>query len=169
MASASSITLFSATDKLNKLTAELANHVKQNGIPEPSLASTSPTELWSAQDDYLSALKASIVDAATEVSLLSAGPGKFLRLLMCTHYDLASLHASLDWAILDKLPLEGSGISADELSKATGLSAERVYRVLVLLKTQYIVEEPTPGFFTQSAVTAALLKDAKLKASTEFQ
>lgn len=160
---------------LERLAADIGAHTKAitstlraKKLAEPTFLSDSPQEMWKSSDPTISTARSALLETASQLVGLVAGPSAFYRESFGSHYDLAALQVALECKVFDCIPLQGS-VGLDQLAGAVKMEPGILGRLLRLLATQHVVEEPQEEQFRHTARSKVLVDDVELRAQVEMQ
>ncbi|GAA84861.1 sterigmatocystin 8-O-methyltransferase precursor [Aspergillus luchuensis IFO 4308] len=162
-------TLLSLATTINTLTQAIIIKLTMHNVPEPTFTSSTDHPLWQDPTLDLNTTKARLVDAATSLTRLVAGPLTFHREVFGSHFDLAALQVMLEHRVYDQIPLGGGCMTLSELGERVGLDPAKLARMLRLLATLNIAEEVEDGVFRHTAFSEVLVRDRELRAQVEMQ
>lgn len=144
---------------------QIAQLLESNAVTEPIVNGSFPE---APQTPKYEALRRSLSQSASDLSLLVNGPRVFVRSFCCSHYDLTAFQVALEFGMFEAIPSEGT-VSLKELAKAIGLDEERTGSVLRLLATKRMFEEVEYGLFQHTAASTCIAGDEDVKATVLMQ
>ncbi|KAI1295724.1 S-adenosyl-L-methionine-dependent methyltransferase [Xylaria venustula] len=99
-----------------------------------------------------------LVDAARELQALVQSPAQQLNLLAFANFDTVSIGILLEFNIPSLVPLTGS-IPLSSLATKSGLSEDKLARIIRYAITNFVFREPQPNIIAHTALSAALARD----------
>ncbi|PGG97984.1 hypothetical protein AJ80_09606 [Polytolypa hystricis UAMH7299] len=151
-------------------TSELCKKLSQHSIvPPASLDVGTSSGLWTTHDSDIGRLRSSILGQIQQLDKLLEGPHGFLHEYVSTNWEYGALYALLEHDVLEKIPLDGSTVTAAVLAEQTGLPADKLLRICRLVATVGILQEPVEGSFKHTAISETLVKDEGYKSFIHFQ
>ena len=158
-----------AQDILSR-TSDLSKQLSQQSIKPPNdLALGARSELWSTHDGEVENLRSSILALTQRLDRLLEGPHGFLHEYISTNWEYGALYTLLEFNIMEKIPLDGSSVSAGDLVADTVLSEEKLLRICRLAATAGILEEKQQGLFSHTAISETLVSDEGYRSFIRFQ
>ena len=149
---------------------ELSEQLSQRSIVPPSgLAVGAGSQLWTTHDARIGSLRSSIMGLTQHLDKLLNGPHGFLHDYVSTNWEYGALYTLLEFGVLEKMPLDGSSVHADQLAKQSGLPPEKLLRICRLVATTGILQEIEEGFFAHTVISETLVKDEGYKSFIRFQ
>ncbi|OJJ68006.1 hypothetical protein ASPBRDRAFT_58580 [Aspergillus brasiliensis CBS 101740] len=148
------------------LCIQLEQTCNEADIPPPSLYADTKTSFWS--DSKIAATRTTALGLLEELTLLIQGPQEFLHEFVSSHWDHAALYAFLHSKTLEYIARSGRA-SIHDLESQSSIPADKLVRILGLLRCRRIVDEPEKGIYTLTAVSVELVKDSDSRAWLEFQ
>ncbi|KAI2831499.1 hypothetical protein CBS133816_2414 [Aspergillus niger] len=103
-----------------------------------------------------------------QLSILIQGPQEFLHDFVASHWDHGALYAFLHSQTLEHIARSGRA-SIEDLESQSGIPADKLARILGLLRCRRIIDEPEKGVYSLTAVSEELVKDSDSRACFEFQ
>lgn len=97
------------------------------------------------------------------------GPHEYLHELVSSNWDHGAFYAALQSRALDYIAAAGGRISANELSRRCNVPADKLVRILGLLRCRYLVEEPERGVYALTDVSEHLISHEDFRSWVEFQ
>ena len=151
-------------------TSELSEQLSQRSIVPPSgLAVGSSSQLWTTHDAKIGSLRSSILALTQHLDKLLEGPHSFLHEYVSTNWEYGALYTLLEFDVLEKMPLDGCSVHADQLAKQSGLPPEKLLRICRLVATTGVLQETEEGFFAHTVISETLVKDEGYKSFIRFQ
>ena len=151
--------------KVARLSEEISKSYQAAGVPEPTLEPNSSEVLESPEYNRL---RASLNEAANELTYLVTGPKKALRAFGASHFDLAAFQTAIEFGFFEAIPLGGTK-TLTELATTTNLSENQVASVLRILVTHLLFVENEPGVFGHTSYSAIMAKDSDIKSAAHMQ
>ncbi|GKZ96849.1 hypothetical protein AnigIFM59636_011367 [Aspergillus niger] len=148
------------------LCTKLEQTCNEADIPPPSLSADTRTSFWS--DSQLTATRATALGLLEQLSILIQGPQEFLHDFVASHWDHGALYAFLHSQTLEHIARSGRA-SIEDLESQSGIPADKLARILGLLRCRRIIDEPEKGVYSLTAVSEELVKDSDSRACFEFQ
>ena len=170
MASSPQNALVETAYRILARTSDLSAQLSQNYIAAPTdlaLGATSP--LWTTHDEEISNLRSSILALTQHLDRLLEGPHGFLHEYVSTNWEYGALYTLLEFNVLEKIPLDGSPVRAENLAEQVDLPPEKLLRICRLVATAGILVEPEEGSFTHTAISETLVRDEGYKSFIRFQ
>lgn len=156
--------LVSLADTVATQTRAISDYLNSNNIAAPSFAPGHGDLPNTAE--YV-ALYNSLKTALQDLERLVDGPKRWLRSFVCQGYDLAALQVAFEFDFFGLVPA-ASELSIEELAGVAGLDVDRTARILRILITHRIFQEPTPGFVAHSAASLTIHNDEDLKCAGAY-
>ena len=151
-------------------TSELTKQLAQRSIDAPSsLAVGKTSALWNTHDGEVDALRSTILGLTQRLDKLLEGPHGFLHEYVSTNWEYGALYTLLEFDVLEKIPLDGSSVSATKLAEQASLPPEKLLRICRLVATAGILQEPEEGSFAHTAISETLVRDEGYKSFIRFQ
>jgi len=97
------------------------------------------------------------------------GPHEYLHELVSSNWDHGAFYAALQSKALDHIGAGGGRISLEDLSARCNAPADKLVRILGLLRCRYLVDEPARGIYSLTAVSEHLITNADFRSWVEFQ
>lgn len=162
--------LVDAAKEIVARTSELSEQLSQGYIEPPSgLAVGTRSQLWTTHDPKIENLRSSITALTQHLDKLLNGPHGFLHDYVSANWEYGALYTLLEFDVLEKMPLDGSSVNADQLAKQSGLPPEKLLRICRLVATTGVLQETEEGFFAHTAISEALVEDEGYKSFIRFQ
>ncbi|KAI1346685.1 S-adenosyl-L-methionine-dependent methyltransferase [Xylaria sp. FL0043] len=136
--------------------AVLSQKLEVRNISSPTIQDVNAPDL--SEVDSVAATE--LVNAARELQAIVQSREEQLNLLGFSAFDSVSVGILLEFNIPSLVPLEGA-ISLHDLSAKTGLSEDKLSRIVRYAITNFILREPEPGAIAHTALSAALARDPK--------
>ncbi|KAI1271079.1 S-adenosyl-L-methionine-dependent methyltransferase [Xylaria sp. FL0933] len=136
--------------------AVLSQKLEARNISSPTIQDVNAPDL--SEIDSVAATE--LVNAARELQAIVQGREEQLNLLGFSAFDSVSVGILLEFNIPSLVPLEGA-ISLHDLSAKTGLSEDKLTRIVRYAIINFILREPEPGAIAHTALSAALARDPK--------
>ncbi|KAJ5096377.1 S-adenosyl-L-methionine-dependent methyltransferase [Penicillium alfredii] len=156
--------LLALAEDVSRQTQAIAEYLRANDYAQPTFAHDSisrPDTIEYAQ--LHSGLKRSLED----LQYLVEGPKKHFRTLCCQGYELAAIQVALDFNFFSIVPAEGQ-ISLEELAKQAGVDLDRTRRIVRLLATEFIFQEPNPGYVAHNPSSYLLHQDEEIRSTLHY-
>ncbi|KAI0838319.1 O-methyltransferase-domain-containing protein [Hypoxylon sp. FL0890] len=170
------ISIASLAQQIALLSSQISSYLASNSFPQPKFTADGGSV---PETPEYEALRAPLNDALLDLQRLVNGPKNTLQEFFFSHYDLAALQIALNRRFFHHVPLlSGSGdgdgakkASVAEIAQKAGMDEDRTGRVLKMLATHRIFEEVEgePGYFTHTAKSALLARDAEFYATADMQ
>ncbi|RAK87194.1 S-adenosyl-L-methionine-dependent methyltransferase [Aspergillus costaricaensis CBS 115574] len=148
------------------LCTQLEQTCNEADIPPPSLSADTESTFWS--DSEITATRNTALGLLDELTLLIQGPQEFLHEFVASHWDHGALYAFLHSQTLEHIARSGRA-SIEDLESQSGIPADKLVRILGLLRCRRIVDEPEKGVYALTAVSQELVEDSDSRACLEFQ
>ncbi|RMZ77060.1 hypothetical protein DV738_g4569, partial [Chaetothyriales sp. CBS 135597] len=146
----------------------LTESVSWGLIQEPSVQPGASSELWTTQENELSATRDKVVDLLRSVCQLLLGPHGYFHDLIATNWDLGALYTILEFGVLERIPLDGSA-TVSQLAVEVQLPERKLQNLLRLAACSNILYEAEDGVFGHTAFSEELVRDDKFRAFIGFQ
>jgi hypothetical protein len=156
--------LVTLADTVASQTRSIAEYLQSNNIPQPTFEAGSATLPNTAE--YV-ALYNGLKTALQDLERLVDGPKRWLRSFVCQGYDLAAFQVAFELDLFGLVPA-ASEISMADLASAAGLDLDRTARILRMLITHRIFQEPRPGYVAHSAASLTVHNDEDLKCAGAY-
>ncbi|KAM0811987.1 putative O-methyltransferase domain-containing protein [Seiridium cardinale] len=147
-------TLEQLADVVGRTSTALSKGLADRLLTSPTVVDIQPTSLREIDPNATKEL----VNAARELECLVQGPGQMLSILAFAYHDITSLGTLIEFNIPSLVPLDGT-VSIAALASQTGLSEDKLSRIIRYATTNFIFYEPSPGNIAHSAASAALARD----------
>ncbi|PWY67987.1 S-adenosyl-L-methionine-dependent methyltransferase [Aspergillus sclerotioniger CBS 115572] len=148
------------------LCSQLEQTCNASGIPPPTLSTDTRTTFWS--DFAVATTRTTALGLLDQLTTLLQGPHDFLHEFVSSNWDHGALYVFLQSQTLEYIAQSGQA-SLHDLSTHSGIPADKLLRILGLLRCRHIISEPEKGVFTLTAVSEELLEDGDFRAWVEFQ
>ncbi|KAI5362127.1 Putative O-methyltransferase domain, S-adenosyl-L-methionine-dependent methyltransferase [Septoria linicola] len=153
---------------LNALSAEISSStaivtkfLEENGHPQPSFDSSSPTSFPLDAPPNVQAARHRLIAAARDLHLLAYWPIDCGMYLTGDGCHLVYQHFITHFHIADNVPLQGS-ISYTDLASKLDLPVQKTTRILRYAMVDHIFREPQLGYIAHTALSRALRKDSAI-------
>ncbi|ROT40785.1 O-methyltransferase [Sodiomyces alkalinus F11] len=156
--------LVTLADNIASQTKAIAQYLEANNVEPPSFSPASSQLPNTAE--YV-ALYNSLKTSLQDLERLVDGPKRWLRSFVCQGNDLAALQVAFELDFFGLVPA-AEEISMGDLAAAAGLDADRTARVLRMLTTHRIFQEPRAGFVAHSATSLVVHNDEDLKCAGAY-
>ncbi|KAM3427269.1 hypothetical protein NHJ13734_009047 [Beauveria thailandica] len=156
--------LVALAKNISQKTAAIVEYLEANGLSQPSFDVSSPDTPNTAE--YV-AIYDSLQQSLDDLSMLVAGPNKFLRTFVCQANDLAALQVAFEFKLFHLVPAQGH-VSFHNLAFAAGLDIDRTARIMRMLMTQRIFTEKRPGYVSHSAMSWMIAKDPEIHCAGHY-
>ncbi|KAI0424812.1 S-adenosyl-L-methionine-dependent methyltransferase [Xylaria sp. FL1042] len=144
---------------VSRTAAALSQKLEARDISSPTVQDVHAPDL--SEIDVVAVTE--LVNAARELQALVQSPGEQLNLLAFANFDTITIGILLEFNIPSLVPLEGA-ISLRELAVKTGLSEDKLSRVVRYAMTNFVFCEPEADYIAHTALSAALARDDKFAA-----
>lgn len=162
--------LVETAEEILARTAELSKQLSQRSIVSPSSLNVgSSSGLWTTHDGEIETLRSAILALTQHLDRLIESPHGFLHEYVSTNWEYGALYTLLEFNVMEKIPLDGSSVSAAQLAEETGLPPEKLLRICRLIATVGILEETEEGSFAHTAISETLVRDEGYKSFIRFQ
>ncbi|XWW96275.1 hypothetical protein V2A60_004248 [Cordyceps javanica] len=145
-------------------TAAIVEYFEANGLSQPSFDASSPDTPNTTE--YV-AIYDSLQQSLDDLSMLVAGPKKFLRTFVCQANDLAALQVAFEFKLFHLVPAQGD-VSFHSLAFAAGLDVDRTARIMRMLMTQKIFAEKRPGYVSHSSMSWKIAEDPEIHCAGHY-
>ncbi|RMD44617.1 hypothetical protein DV735_g548, partial [Chaetothyriales sp. CBS 134920] len=146
----------------------LTESVSRGVVQEPSVHIGASSELWTAEENELSATRDRIIELSRSLDQLLSGPHGYFQDLIATNWDLGALYTILEFGVLERIPLDGSA-TASQLATELQLPERKLLNLLRLAACSNILYEAADGVFGHTAFSEELVRDDKFRAFIGFQ
>ncbi|KAK0623669.1 O-methyltransferase-domain-containing protein [Immersiella caudata] len=156
-------------EAISRNTKILVDHVKRNGLPQPSFEPDGPLRTRFESDDAASAARLALIEATKELHILALGPEETTRFFCFNEiYLLGAMQVLCHFKVPQNVPDVGE-ISFHELSSRTGLSEALLPRFLRMAAANYYFSELRPGFVCHTPWSRTLAHDEGMQACVWFR
>ncbi|KAH8813013.1 putative O-methyltransferase [Xylogone sp. PMI_703] len=158
-----------AEDILGRV-SDLSEQLSQRSwLPPKGLGVGATSELWTTHDRAIEASRSTILTLMQQLELLLEGPHEFLHRYVSANWEYGALYTLLEFDVLEKLPLDGTAVTADLLAEQVGISSEKLLRICRLVACVGILQEKEEGSFAHTAISEMLVRDEGYKSFIRFQ
>ncbi|PWY69356.1 O-methyltransferase [Aspergillus eucalypticola CBS 122712] len=161
-----SSTIRELASQILALCTQLEQTCNEADIAPPSLSADTRSSFWSNSE--IEATRSIAIGLLEELTVLIQGPQEFLHEFVASHWDHGALYAFLHSQTLEYIASSGRA-SIEDLESQSGIPADKLVRILGLLRCRHIVDEPEKGVYTLTAVSEELFRDRDSRACLEFQ
>lgn len=156
--------LLALAEDITQKTKDITEYLQANGYPQPTLSADSVAHPETVEYVVLyGKLKRSLED----LKYLVEGPKRHFRELCCQGYELAAIQVALEFNFFEIVPLEGQ-ISIEDLAEKAGVDLDRTNRIVRLLVTEFIFQEPTLGYIAHSPSSYLLHVDEEIRSTVHY-
>lgn len=160
----SKFTLLGLAEQVSQNTRAINDYLTAQEYAHPTFAADCVDRPDTAEYTKLhSDLKRSLED----LQYLVDGPKKHFRSLCCQGYELAAIQVALDFKFFEIVPAQGE-ISIEALAKQAGVDLDRTRRITRLLITEFLFQEPTPGFVAHNPSSYLLHNDEEVRSTLHY-
>ncbi|KAJ6170938.1 O-methyltransferase, partial [Penicillium chermesinum] len=156
--------LLALAKNISQKTTAIVEYLEANGLSQPSFDVPSPDTPNTAE--YVSIYN-SLQQSLDDLSMLVAGPKKFLRTFVCQANDLAALQVAFEFKFFHLVPAKGD-VLLHNLAFAAGLDVDRTARIMRMLITQRIFAEKRPGYISHSAMSWMIAEDPEIHCAGHY-
>ncbi|PYI05539.1 O-methyltransferase [Aspergillus sclerotiicarbonarius CBS 121057] len=167
LSTSTSTTTDSVTQLLQKVQATTKiylDFVKAQGLPEPSYQHGDGLHPALALPQQVQEAKEGAIEATYELHHLLLGPLGLLFSCPGEQLLLLSIQYISRYQIATHVPLDGSTITFEELSKATNLTTKDLTRFVRVAISRHVFHEPVKGVIAHTAASKLLLNNPMVEA-----
>jgi hypothetical protein len=156
--------LLAIADEVVRQTQAIAEYLRANQYAQPTFA---PECVDRPETLNYAKLHGGLKRSLEALQYLVEGPKRHFRALCCQGYELAAIQVALDFNFFSFVPAEGQ-ISLDELAAQAGIDLDRTRRIVLLLTTEFLFREPTPGYVAHSTCSYFLHQDEEVRSTLHY-
>ncbi|CAI7591018.1 unnamed protein product [Penicillium glandicola] len=156
--------LLSLAEDITQKTKDITEYLQANGYPQPTL----PADYVGYPEtvEYIG-LYGKLKSSLDDLLYLVQGPKRHLWDLCYQVYESAAIQVALEFNFFEIVPLE-SQISIEALAEQAGVDIDRTRRIVRLLVTKFIFQEPTPGYIEHNASSYLLHVDGEIRSTLQY-
>ena len=144
---------------------ELTFFVHSKNLPPPNFEDGVPQQIFSNSSSAEHRLR--LLELTDELHALLLGAESFSKNFAWLD-PIPSLEVVIGFGIHRAIPLQSTGTSIQDITKATGLSEDVVGRILRQAVSNYVFIESSPGYFRHTASSRVLVENKALESTFLF-
>lgn len=156
--------MLALAEDITQKTKDITEYLQANGYSQPTFSANSVGYPDTVEYAVLyGKLKRSLED----LNYLVEGPKRHFRELCYQGYELAAIQVALEFGFFEIVPCEGQ-ISIEALAETAGVDFDRTCRIVRLLVTEFIFQEPAPGFIAHNPSSHLLHVDEEVRSTLHY-
>ncbi|KAJ5365629.1 S-adenosyl-L-methionine-dependent methyltransferase [Penicillium concentricum] len=156
--------LLSLAEDITQMTKEITEYLQSNGCPQPTL---SADYVGHPETVEYTVLYGKLKNSLEDLLHLVRGPKRHVWDICCEGYELAAIQVALQFKFFEIVPLEDQ-ISIEALAEKAGVDLDRTRRIVRLLVTKFIFEEPTQGYIKHNTSSYLLHVDEEIRSTMQY-
>ncbi|KAJ5201516.1 S-adenosyl-L-methionine-dependent methyltransferase [Penicillium cinerascens] len=157
-------TILALAEDITQKTKDITEYLQANGYDQPTDSATSSR--YPDTVEY-AVLYGKLKRCLEDLNYLVEGPKRHFRELCCQGYELAAIQVALEFGFFEIVPLEGQ-ISIEALAEKAGVDFDRTCRIVRLLVTEFIFQEPVPGVIAHNPSSYLLHVDEEIRSTLHY-
>lgn len=156
--------MLALAEEITRRTQDITEYLRANEYSQPTLSADS---IERPETVEYTMLYGKLQRSLEDLQYLAGGPKRHFRSLCCQGYETAAIQVALEFNFFRIVPPEGQ-ISIEELAEKAGVDVDRTRRIVRLLVTEFIFQEPTPGRIAHNPSSFLLHVDEEICSTLHY-